>query len=1115
MLVAARRTFIFTCCVTLLLSASVTSGQVESDEDDPLSKAIGGQIFFDADRTSFNKDLTRQIFEGNVVAIGAGTMIAADYLAMDKNTNLVTASGHITVINRNVIFLGEDLTYHITTGDMKLERATMYSNNPEVVAETTSKILGFTPKEIAFEAERQLRLKEVRELKSRLREEARRQAVQTGSVPDDLVDKYAVYLEQENLIRTQENQSLASLSQEKRESFKRRRMFWETSRKSGLVLPQTASTTAYFHIEGETLVRTNGNDFYARNSLFTPCYCKPDETPAWAFSASEIEAQIGGYADMYHPVLEIKGIPILYLPYLKFPIKDRRQSGFLPPTFGFEERSGNIYSQPVFLDLGPDADTTIKTDIYEKRGTRIGVEYRLQQRQYSGWEIEAESIRDQLWLSDRELRRDLRQLYTLGLDNALLANPAAPAEDTAFTERDYLEYRLLQKSYWDQLAATRKYGRTSVENAAPAIRNDIENYLNVPENTWRGSYSWRGVTFLAPRLSFVSAGTINSDHRYAEELYVPDDFEDVIFGGRNEPAFARSKGQFHLDGQDFYVGLGTSFGDNYLSDERFEGQQLPLRLKLQSRYFSVLPERSPVPLYGLVSAEHYRISEYKSESDERNDTVTLGEGNWRRLKADFVSPWVTDSIIQVSQFTDFEGRYIEHGGLSSRTSEIRSWRTGLEFRLPIDGKGELPEMLQADPCTFEQAERGECTLDEYPGGRRHVHHIMDWRLKFSVRPSVVKVGPYTEGLEPGGDFAYFTSDKDGVIADIDKEVPEEDRMGEHRRLSLATDHVWKLFNKDWRRIAAAAESRPVEKPEAETTRDAARRELLFSLDKPVTSDAEIFDDEKGEFLVDRYRLYEQYYLSPLTFHGDIAYDFLDAETRERQKKDNASIDQQIAAESDARTDLENQLAAARAAGADEAQVAALESQIAARTGRIDQLNKSKAPLAEPWKEANLRLGLNYAGFSLGTSAVYNVYAKTAKQLGADLVFPAVFRTNLALGYSLEKVFVNDQVSRTRIRSYRLASSLIPMVSTYVLASQRLIDGQKRSYSLDFKTAVGVRYDSDSRCWGLQFAREKDYGKEEGEASYLLKLSVIFMGEQRHFPNMSPGLERRIKDDNES
>lgn len=1107
--------------VLLILTTAIWAPELSAQDEpasrepdaDPLRSAIGSQIFFDAERTSFSKDLTRQIFEGNVVAIGAGTLISADSLYLDKSTNLVTANGRIAVINRNVIFLGESLTYHITTGDMKLEKASMYSNNPEVVSEATSRLLGFTAQEIAFEASRKERLREVSILKDRVRNEAQRQVQASGNLSDDLLEKYSVYLEQEQLIRSQENQSLASLPKEKRDSFKRRREFWDASRKSGLALPQSGATTAYFQIEGDLLVRTNGNDFYARNSLFTPCYCKPGETPAWAFSASEIDAQVGGYADLYHPVLEIKGVPVLYLPYLKFPIKAKRQSGFLPPTFGFEERSGNIFSQPVFLDLGPDNDATIKTDVYENRGTRIGFEYRLQQRQFSGWEIEAESIRDRLWLSDRELRRDLRGLYSLGLDRAL-ENAASPAFDPNFTERDQLEWHLMQRSYWDQMAASPRYGRTDVENAAPRIRNDISTYLNVPENTWRGSYSWRGVTYLAPRLSLVSAGIINSDHRYAEELYVPDDFEDVIFGGRREPAFATSKGQVHLDGQDFYLGLGTRFGDNYLSDERFEGQQLPLRLKLQSRMFNILPERSIVPLYGQVQAEHYRISEYRNAAEERGDVATLGDGNWRRIKSDFVSPWLSGTIIQVNQFTDFETRYIEHGGLSSKNSEIKSWRTGLEFRLPIDGKGELPEFLQAEPCTPEQIVDGTCNAAQ-ASARRNVHHIMDWRLRFSVRPTVVKVGPYTEDLEPGGSYAYFAGDKGYTNSDIDREVPEEDRMREHRRISLATDHVWKLFNKDWRRIAATPGSLPAV-GENETTREGARRDLLRSLDRPLTSDTEIIDQDSNQFLVDRYRLYEQYYLTPVTFHGDIAYDFLDAEEREEQKKANQSIDQQIAEARDASELLRSQLTEEQAKATPDAGVVSdLESRIRAGDARVASLAKSRSALAEPWKQANLSLGLNYAGFSLGTSAVYNVYAKTAKKLEANLTFPAVLKTNLSLGYSLDKVFEREEVTRHRVRSYRLASSLIPMVSTYAVVNQRLRDGYQRSYSSDYKTAFGFRYNSDSRCWGLQFAREKDYDKEEGEASYLLKLSVIFMGQQRYFPNMSPGLEREFKDDNDS
>jgi len=1088
---------------------------LQEDLSEPIGAAIGSQIFFDADKTSFNRQMTQQVFEGNVVAIGAGTLIAADYLSMDKATNIVTAKGHIVVINRSVIFLGEDLTYHIVTGDMKLGQATMYSNNPEIVADATSEILGFTSKEVTFEAERNKRLSEINELKGRVRAEARRQMQISGSVPEDLVEKYAIYLEQEELVKRQENQALARLTEDKRDSFKRRRNFWEGSKKSGLAMSATIETSAYFHIEGETLVKVNGNDFYARNSLFTPCYCKPGETPAWAFNASEIEAQVGGYVNLYHPVLQIKGVPVLYLPWLKFPLKDQRQSGFLMPTFGYEVRSGNIYSQPVYFDFGPESDATLKTDIYERRGTKIGVEYRLQQKQFSGWELDAETIRDSLWLEDREVRRELKSIYSQGLDS-VLADRNPGAEDPNFSPRDYLEWQVQNRAQWEKMAS--RYGGATLEDKEGAIRSDIDTYLEVPENTWRGAYGWRGVTYLAPRLSFTSAGQVNSDHRYAEELYVPEDFEDVIFGGRYEPAFATSKGQFHFDGRDLYLGLGTRFGDNYLTDERFAGQQLPLRFKLQTLYYSLLPERSIVPIYSQVSLEHYRISEYLSKTEERNNTPTLGDGSWRRIKADFVSPWVTNSIIQVNQFTDAEARYIEHSGLLSKSSEIKSWRAGLEFRLPIDGKGELPEVFQADVCTEESERSGDCERQGIQDSRRHIHHLMDWRLKFSVRPAVVKVGPYTEGLEPAGSYSYFTSDKDNPVADLDREVLEEDRMRKHRRVSLMTDHIWKLFNKDWRRIAASKDSSSANSSVnlSETSSDRARREILFSLERPVTSDSEIYNEETSEFLVDRYRLFEQYYLTPMTFSADVAYDFLDAELRDKQKKEQSLVQDELVNELSNKQSYESELEAARAQGASSTTISNLEAQIAARQARIAALERERGGvLAEPWKEVNARWGLNYSGFSLGTSVIYNLYAKTARLVDANLSFPAVMKTNLSLGYSQEKIISTGDARRTRVRSYRLVSSLIPMVQTYIAVSQSIQDEAIRSYTSEYKAAYGIRYDSDSRCWGLQFAREKDYGVLEGEATYLLRLSVVFMGQQRNMPNMSPGLERQFKDDNES
>lgn len=1062
-----------------------------------VAEDLGAQVFFDAKQTGFTKDGAKQVLEGDVVAIGAGALIAADKILLDSKANIVEAQGHIIVLSRTQLFLGDAMVYHLGTGDFRLTNALMLSNDKAQIDEATRGLFGFTPQEVAFESARKQRLAEVLARKRRLATEARRQARQNpdGQPSPDLIDRYAVLLEQEKQITAQENPSLARLSPERREAFKTRRARWEASRKSAIKVESQGLETAYFRLEGEEITRVQGNDYEARNALFTPCFCEKDESPAWAFRADRVEAQVGGYADLHHPVLEIKGIPVLYLPYLKIPLKDRRQSGFLLPTIGYEKRSGNTFSQPVYFDLGADADATFTMDVYENRGTRLGLEYRIQQREYSGWDLKIEGIRDRLWMRDRALREDMKDLYKDGLAFAADGardNRPSEAASAAQSEREYTRKALQDRGYWglgaDDLTDEQ------IDNIVAANEQSIDRYMLTPENTWRGAYGWRGMTFFAPRLSLVSNGEVTSDHRYTEELYIPDDYKDAFFGARDARAFSTAKVQMHLDGRDYYVGAGTYFGDNFQLEERFQGQQLPLHVKVLSRTDSILPRSSPVPLYANVMGEQYRITQYKARSQPTEDKATLGDGSWRRLKVDTVSPWVTDSIVQVNQFTELEARYIEHAALAEPRSEIRSWRAGIEFRLPIDGKGELPKFMQ-------DAETGDGD-----DKTKYLHHIMDWRLRFSARPSVVKTGPYTTdptnlSSDLGGE-AYFSSDV-GMVpgkADIDNGVPDEERMARHRRVTLLTDQVWKLFRRGWTTVQGQApkaggtapagvdaDGESAQGPPPEDLQERARRELLMQT--PSSNVSDLYDEANDRWLIDRYRLNDEYYEAPVSLHGDIAYDFLDAEQRPRDLERRRELAEEVAA-------LEEQL------GTDAPETKAARARY-----------NSIYP-AEPWKDLNVVLGVNYANWRFRASSAYGIYLRTARTLSLSLMPPRIFDTNISLGYTLEKKHTISGVPpvATRERSLGVATSLIPMVITDIRVSRRTQDGVADSYARNYKVATGATYNSPSKCWGLQVARIKEYDQEEANASYVLRLNVVFMGEQRGLPDMSPSLRRQAGQD---
>jgi LPS-assembly protein len=83
-------------------------------------------------------------------------------------------------------------------------------------------------------------------------------------------------------------------------------------------------------------------------------------------------------------VLYFKNVPILASPYLTFPLKKERKSGFLLPTFGNTSNTGFDYTQPYYFNIAPNYDATLQTRAMSKRGVQLGGEFRYLGSSYSG-----------------------------------------------------------------------------------------------------------------------------------------------------------------------------------------------------------------------------------------------------------------------------------------------------------------------------------------------------------------------------------------------------------------------------------------------------------------------------------------------------------------------------------------------------------------------------------------------------------------------------------------------------------------------------------------------------------------------------------------------------------
>ena len=68
-------------------------------------------------------------------------------------------------------------------------------------------------------------------------------------------------------------------------------------------------------------------------------------------------------ARLHHMIFKVKGVPLLYLPYMVVPMeKKERSSGFVPFHMGNSNSKGRVFSEGWFQTLGRSADATIYGD---------------------------------------------------------------------------------------------------------------------------------------------------------------------------------------------------------------------------------------------------------------------------------------------------------------------------------------------------------------------------------------------------------------------------------------------------------------------------------------------------------------------------------------------------------------------------------------------------------------------------------------------------------------------------------------------------------------------------------------------------------------------------------
>jgi LPS-assembly protein len=166
---------------------------------------------------------------------------------------------------------------------------------------------------------------------------------------------------------------------------------------------------ARFGASGSLAARSvlrNGEDSNElRNIVYTACpICTgTDRPPTWTLKArraiQDHESRTISYQGM---VMEVVGVPVLYLPYFAHPDPTSgRHSGFLVPDAGTNQRLGAFYEQPYYWAISPSQDMTVGVRVHSHVHPLFGVEYR--KRFWSGdLQIEGTFTQEQEFDGDGE-----------------------------------------------------------------------------------------------------------------------------------------------------------------------------------------------------------------------------------------------------------------------------------------------------------------------------------------------------------------------------------------------------------------------------------------------------------------------------------------------------------------------------------------------------------------------------------------------------------------------------------------------------------------------------------------------------------------------------------------
>jgi LPS-assembly protein len=162
--------------------------------------------------------------------------------------------------------------------------------------------------------------------------------------------------------------------------------------KTGRLEDAAADLAPTYHIIARWIEKIGEATYRVHEGIFTSCDVP---RPEWSFYLTDATVTMDDYAYMKNVSFRAGTVPLLYSPYLIWPTKEDRASGFLVPGLGYSSHRGGYLGLTYYWVTGRPTDLTSNLDLFTDGSFGVGEELR--------WVPSAESagVFGGYWIHDR------------------------------------------------------------------------------------------------------------------------------------------------------------------------------------------------------------------------------------------------------------------------------------------------------------------------------------------------------------------------------------------------------------------------------------------------------------------------------------------------------------------------------------------------------------------------------------------------------------------------------------------------------------------------------------------------------------------------------------------